>query len=62
MNVSSEESMSKAGQKLIDAAKEAVGVAKCEHDLKPQPHQGTMKKFYCPKCDATIWETPIGRS
>lgn len=53
--------MSKTGQKLIKAAKQAVEVAKCDHDLKPQPHQGSLKKFYCPKCQATIWKTPIGR-
>lgn len=53
--------MSKAGKKLIEAAKEAVEVAKCDHDLQPQPHQGSLKKFYCTKCRATIWQTPIGQ-
>lgn len=53
--------MSKAGKKLIKAAKEAIEVAECEHDLHPQPHLGSLKKFYCPKCGATIWKTPIGR-
>ena len=52
--------MSKTGEKLIAAAKEAVEVAKCKHDLQPQPHQGQMKKFICTKCRATIWYEPIG--
>ncbi len=50
--------MSKAGKKLLSAAKEAVEVAKCNHDLQPQPHFGKLKKFYCPKCGVTIWKTP----
>ena len=50
--------MTKAGEKLIAAAKEAVEAAKCDHKLTPQPHQGTLRKFYCPKCGATIWKTP----
>lgn len=48
--------MSKSGDELIEAAKEAVEVAKCKHDLVPQPDQGSLKKFYCRKCGATMWE------
>lgn len=51
--------MTKFGEKLIAAAKEAVEVVKCEHDLIPQPHSGAMKKFHCTKCGATIWKEPI---
>ena len=54
--------MSKSGDKTLKALEEAVEIAKCGHDLKPQPHQGSLKKFYCPKCGATIWKRPIGRS
>ena len=50
--------MSKAGDKTLKALEEAVEIAKCDHDLQPQPHFGEMKKFYCPKCGATIWKTP----
>ena len=55
--------MSKAGEKLIAAAKEAVEVAKCDHDLHEQPtaRGSTLRKFYCTKCRATIWQPKIGR-
>lgn len=53
--------MSKEGKKLIEAVKEAVEAAKCDHDLIRQPHLGEMQRFYCRKCGATIWEPPNGR-
>lgn len=55
--------MTKAGEKLLNAAKEAIEVAKCDHDLIPQPTQrdSSLRKFHCKKCGATIWEPKIGR-
>lgn len=53
--------MSKSGDKTLRALEEAVEIAKCKHDLKPQPHHGKeLRKFYCPKCGATIWKPRIG--
>ena len=53
----------KAGKKMLDGLKEAVEVAKCIHDLVPQPtaRASSLRKFYCTKCGATIWQQKIGR-
>jgi hypothetical protein len=55
--------MTKAGEKLLSAAKDAIETAKCVHDLVPQPTErgSSLDKFYCRKCRATIWEPKIGR-
>lgn len=55
--------MTKAGNKLLKAAREAVQVAKCDHVLIPQPveRRSNLNKFYCKKCGATIWHPKIGR-
>ncbi len=45
--------------KLIEAAKEAVKVAECDHDLVRQPdltRKSTLARFYCRKCNATIYK------
>ena len=43
--------------RLLKAAREAVEVAGCDHDLIEQPHAGKLlRKFYCKKCHATIWK------
>lgn len=44
--------------KIIEGLKEAVEVAKCDHELIPQPSlvsKSVLDKFYCPKCGATIY-------
>lgn len=54
--------MTKLGEKLIAAAKEAVNVAKCEHDLIVQPRRERttkLERYHCVKCRATIWEPII---
>lgn len=43
--------------KILEGAKEAVKVAKCDHELIPQPQtvrKPVLDRFYCPKCGATI--------
>jgi hypothetical protein len=51
--------MSKAGKKLIEAAKEAVEVAKCEHSLVAHlwltDSAPKLDRYFCTKCSATIW-------
>lgn len=44
--------------KIVEGLKEAVKVAKCDHELIPQPmigHKPVLDKFYCTKCGATIY-------
>jgi uncharacterized protein with PIN domain len=46
--------------KILEGAKEAVKVAKCDHDLVLLPKSDTtvpdrFDKFYCEKCRATMW-------
>jgi len=52
--------VSKAGDKLLKAAKEAVTVAKCDHSEKiqqpPLTRKSVLDRFYCPKCGATLHE------
>jgi RNase P subunit RPR2 len=47
--------------KILEGAKEAIKVAKCDHDLIVQPRPvskspPTLKRFYCTKCHATFYE------
>lgn len=51
--------MAKTVDKISEGLKEAIESAKCEHDLQPQPHLGSMRRFYCPKCGVTIWKPPL---
>lgn len=45
--------MTKAGEKLIAAAREAVVVARCEHDLEELPKKpGRWPQWTCKKCQA----------
>jgi hypothetical protein len=46
--------------KLIDAAKEALEVAKCDHDLRPITNATSaalnrFSRFICPKCQAVFY-------
>ena len=59
--------MTKTGEKLIKAAKEAVEVAKCEHrEMIQQPpltEKSKMDRFYCQTCGATLFQSrPSWRS
>mgnify|MGYP001617054823 FL=1 len=50
--------MSKAGEKLIKAAKEAVVIAKCEHDPKEVQDSGTplgFEAWSCKKCGVKFY-------
>lgn len=51
--------------KILEGAKEAVKVAKCEHDLIVQPRlqiRPTLERFVCTKCQATFYEPiPVWR-
>lgn len=45
--------------RIIEGAKQAIEVAKCKHELIPQPRRAPdskLDRFYCPKCGATFWE------
>lgn len=45
--------------KIIEGAKQALEVAKCDHTLIPQPPltiNSKLDRFYCPKCRATFHE------
>ena len=45
--------------KIIEGMKQAVEVAKCDHDLIVQPRlsaEATLERYYCTKCKATFWE------
>jgi hypothetical protein len=49
--------------KIIEGAKDAVKVAKCDHNLIVQPRleiNPMLERFYCTKCNATIYEPIIG--
>jgi hypothetical protein len=51
--------VSKAGEKLLAAANEAVAVAKCEHDLMEMPNHLSPSGFsrtFCKKCGASFYE------
>jgi hypothetical protein len=52
--------------KILEGAKDAVRVAKCDHDLVVQPRltaNPALERFYCTKCQATIYEPiPAWRS
>lgn len=52
--------------KILEGAKEAVKVAKCDHDLTVQPRltaNPTLERFVCTKCYATFYEPiPAWRS
>ncbi len=50
--------MSKAGEKLIKAAKEAVVIANCEHDPKEVQDSGTplgFEAWSCKKCGVKFY-------
>ena len=50
--------MSKAGQKLLEAAAEALESARCEHDLQPAMRRTWPKGFsrqVCKKCGVSIY-------
>lgn len=45
--------------KIIEAAKEAVKIAKCDHEMIPQPRRtrnSKLDRFYCPKCGGTFYQ------
>lgn len=45
--------------KILEGLKEAVAVAKCDHDLIVQPRpmgKPVLERFYCTKCKATFYE------
>jgi hypothetical protein len=45
--------------KIIEGAKEAVRVAKCDHDLIVQPRltaNPVLERFFCTKCKATFYK------
>jgi hypothetical protein len=51
--------MTKAGEKLLKAARQAVEVVNCDHELTPQPKLNpstTLDRLYCPKCQATFYQ------
>lgn len=52
--------------KIIEAAKEAVEVAKCDHkrmiQQPPLTEKSKMDRFYCPDCGATLYQSrPVWR-
>lgn len=45
--------------KILEGAKEAVKVAKCDHNLIVQPRLSpntVLERFFCTKCKATIYK------
>lgn len=52
--------MTKAGEKLIAAAKEAVKVAQCDHAWKSQKRVGRFDVCECSKCGGTFY-FPVDR-
>jgi hypothetical protein len=50
--------------KILEGAKEAVRVAKCDHDLMRVGFSAkpTLERFICTKCHATFYEPiPVWR-
>lgn len=42
--------------KILEGAKEALKVAKCDHDLIQQPEMTEkLVCYYCTKCQAKFW-------
>lgn len=50
--------VSKLSDRLIQGAKEALVVTKCDHDLIELPRKRPMalRKWWCRKCAAVIYE------
>ncbi len=49
--------MTRTGEKLIAAAKEAVKIAQCDHALvmtPTQPKDNRRVCVFCPRCEATF--------
>lgn len=49
--------------KIIEGAKQALEVARCDHEMIPQPPlkaDSKLDRFYCPKCKGTFYEPRLG--
>lgn len=46
--------MTKAGEKLLSAAREALGFARCEHDWSMPERDGVVSRVMCRRCGVRV--------